>query len=536
MIHDKPFQFPEMLRRTIFLGRPNFFNAKDLNKELMTIHSFMEEFNKKFAVTSAIEILFNTFNEANSNMNGSPAITRSFYINWSGDDVLYNGVSYQVEAGGLQHTYQYLAPNETAEPREVRPPTYIVLTAELEELTFAESPELCGLTSDETPTAVSSVNVERYKNVTISASDNLSEPNIICILGTIHPRYKDDGSFDGIGFIKNTFNNEYITLENGLNRAKSTLNCNYTLFDYITEKLVSRYNNVLNERQLIRKFHLADVPNFTHARKNVGFSELVNRRQLVKAENLKDLADVRYARKHLGLGNVATKNIGNTINDVARGDVMPIGIIVMWFGSTSNLPQGWVVCDGTGDTPDMRGRFPVGYSTVESAKLSKYTMGQQGGEEKVTLTGAQSGSAPHSHTINDDGHAHNSHSYDMGGPAESRDGGGENKVQRPPRNNFSTSSATTGITINESQAVDATEGHENRPPFLALMFIMFVGYNLEPNPNDDANLPAQPDLTYPNFSEPDENSDGGYSKYDFDSIINSGHINLGAGVILTNPE
>ena len=51
-ILDKPFNFNEMLRRTIFKGRPNFFNAKDFNKELELIHSFMEEFNKVFAVHS----------------------------------------------------------------------------------------------------------------------------------------------------------------------------------------------------------------------------------------------------------------------------------------------------------------------------------------------------------------------------------------------------------------------------------------------------------------------------------------------------
>jgi hypothetical protein len=39
--------------------------------------------------------------------------------------------------------------------------------------------------------------------------------------------------------------------------------------------------------------------------------------------------------------------------------VIPKGIIVMWSGSTA--PGGWHLCNGSNDTPDLRGRFIVGY-------------------------------------------------------------------------------------------------------------------------------------------------------------------------------
>lgn len=46
-------------------------------------------------------------------------------------------------------------------------------------------------------------------------------------------------------------------------------------------------------------------------------------------------------------------------------DLMPKGSIIMWYGDVSNLPKGWIVCDGSNGTPDMRGKFPVGVSNTK---------------------------------------------------------------------------------------------------------------------------------------------------------------------------
>lgn len=59
------------------------------------------------------------------------------------------------------------------------------------------------------------------------------------------------------------------------------------------------------------------------------------------------------------------------------GGGLPAGVIVMWSGLIANIPAGWLVCDGTNGTPDLRNRFIKGAS------------GEPGG------TG---GSATHSHT------------------------------------------------------------------------------------------------------------------------------------------
>ena len=61
-----------------------------------------------------------------------------------------------------------------------------------------------------------------------------------------------------------------------------------------------------------------------------------------------------------------------TAFDAARGRVAcdqktvtvleraPRGLIVPWWGDGREPPEGWVVCDGENDTPDLRGRFVRG--------------------------------------------------------------------------------------------------------------------------------------------------------------------------------
>ena len=36
------------------------------------------------------------------------------------------------------------------------------------------------------------------------------------------------------------------------------------------------------------------------------------------------------------------------------------GMIILWYGNTSNVPSGFALCDGTNDTPDLRDKFVIG--------------------------------------------------------------------------------------------------------------------------------------------------------------------------------
>lgn len=65
------------------------------------------------------------------------------------------------------------------------------------------------------------------------------------------------------------------------------------------------------------------------------------------------------------------------------------GIITIWSGAIVNIPIGWILCDGTHGTPDLRDRFIVGAGTT-------YNPGDTGGTAEHLHTGTTDG---HSHTL-----------------------------------------------------------------------------------------------------------------------------------------
>lgn len=67
---------------------------------------------------------------------------------------------------------------------------------------------------------------------------------------------------------------------------------------------------------------------------------------------------------------------------------IPRGIIVMWSGSISNIPSGWLLCNGTNGTPNLSDRFVLG--TINDAEI-----GNTGGSNSIVLTEPQL--PPHAH-------------------------------------------------------------------------------------------------------------------------------------------
>lgn len=58
---------------------------------------------------------------------------------------------------------------------------------------------------------------------------------------------------------------------------------------------------------------------------------------------------------------------------------IPVGMITMWHGTISNIPNGWYLCDGANGTPDLRERFIRGAPAGVNP-------GATGGSDTHTLT------------------------------------------------------------------------------------------------------------------------------------------------------
>lgn len=124
-------------------------------------------------------------------------------------------------------------------------------------------------------------------------------------------------------------------------------------------------------------------------------------------------------------------------NDPPKGN-LPSGVIMMWSGTTSDIPDGWVLCDGNNGTPDLRDRFVPGAG-------GQYASGDTGGADSVALTVSELPSHSHDYFV------------------DSAQGGD----QIPERNQDKFESD-----LNSTQATGNDEAHENRPPYHALAYIM----------------------------------------------------------------
>jgi hypothetical protein len=143
-------------------------------------------------------------------------------------------------------------------------------------------------------------------------------------------------------------------------------------------------------------------------------------------------------------------------NTPTWGNAFVAGMIMLWSGSSGTIPSGWLLCDGSNSTPDLRNRFVVGAT-------STYAVGATGGSANAVVV-----SHTHSATVTDPGHTH---SYSQ--PLGSTGGSFIASVAAnfTAGNNSTTVSNTTGITVsNSTEGVSGTNA--NLPPYYALCYIM----------------------------------------------------------------
>ena len=207
--------------------------------------------------------------------------------------------------------------------------------------------------------------------------------------------------------------------------------------------------------------------------------------------------------------NILSKNIitdsltVSSLNIVGETDeppagLMPTGAIVMWTGTTP--PQGWYLCDGTQQgptnfqTPDLRGRFVVGYHPGDT---DYNALGKTGGSKTVTLNTSQIPSHSHSGNTGNGGSSNPQVSTGTGGghshtirnvyphkTATSRGRDFEATIVFGPEATTRTNGAhshTFNVPIPNHQHPFTTnntgggQSHANRPPYYTLAYIIFLG-------------------------------------------------------------
>ncbi len=188
-----------------------------------------------------------------------------------------------------------------------------------------------------------------------------------------------------------------------------------------------------------------------------------------------------------GVVTANSLNVANvTVSSVNGPGTIPVGGIIMWSGNPAMLPAGWALCDGTMGTPNLKGRFIVGYDAADidydatqkigpPALATDYTLVGNGKQVILlppsmpthTHTNTVSTNGAHTHTVLiDDGGGGTFGSTRISGVA----GGGLPLANDTDINGVvSNGDHTHTVTIANAGGGLA---HENRPPYYVLAFII----------------------------------------------------------------
>jgi microcystin-dependent protein len=180
--------------------------------------------------------------------------------------------------------------------------------------------------------------------------------------------------------------------------------------------------------------------------------------------------------------------------------LVPVGGIILWSGTISNIPSGYSFCNGSSGTVDLRNKFTL---CPGQDSGGTYDTSDTGGSATHTLTTAQIPS--HSHKVdppitNTSSHTHTvdppatntggqsaSHTHTVGGSFWENVGGGSatHDVGSDNINAKSTVIVTGGANSNHHHTVNIAQfnsgstgsgsSHNNMPPYKAVVYIQLTG-------------------------------------------------------------
>jgi microcystin-dependent protein len=166
-------------------------------------------------------------------------------------------------------------------------------------------------------------------------------------------------------------------------------------------------------------------------------------------------------------GTSTTQIASTAFVATAVAAAIPSGGIIIWSGSSASIPSGWVLCNGSNSTPDLRDRFVVGAG-------STYSVGGTGGSANAitvshTHTATTASDGIHNHDVvgtKSDGYtiygADKFYTVSSGGPAQYVDTIKSTGIANAGSHTHSITVASAG-----SSGTNA-----NLPPYYALCYIM----------------------------------------------------------------
>jgi|CXWL01.1.fsa_nt_gi microcystin-dependent protein len=141
-----------------------------------------------------------------------------------------------------------------------------------------------------------------------------------------------------------------------------------------------------------------------------------------------------------------------------------VGMIVMWSGNSNTIPPGWALCDGNNGTPNLRGRFIVGFDNNDPDYNSP---NKTGGEKRHTLSEAELPAHSHSGETND---TTQGISLPQGGGM-----GGTHVLAAAAHNNGWNDGALRHTHSFTTHNTGRSQSFDNRPPYYVLAYIMYTG-------------------------------------------------------------
>jgi microcystin-dependent protein len=218
-------------------------------------------------------------------------------------------------------------------------------------------------------------------------------------------------------------------------------------------RFTSAWSNFPNEGGADAKRNQAEISNDTSDYKALMIVGNRSNDKAVRRVQVWDRLEVQGSLKVTGTIEVEGHILGK--------DALVKGLIMMWYGEVAAIPAGWVLCDGTHETPDLRGRFVVGYHPDD---VDYKVRGNKGGAKTHTLTLEEMPA-----------HAHNGStssstlSIPRGGGA-----GGSNALASTNTNGWAQAEFSHSHTLT-TDSRGGGKAFDHRPPYYVLAFIMYTG-------------------------------------------------------------